>query len=213
VAELFGPLSERYRDYADSIHGAGRHLMQILNDILDLSKIEAGRFELHDEPIGVGEVFDSCRRLVAERALSAGVKLQFAPSELGIRADPLRLKQVLLNLLSNAIKFTPSGGSVTVDAGVNSAGSITIQVRDSGIGMRPEDIPLAFEPFGQVDNSLTRSQQGTGLGLPLVRRLVELHGGEVCLSSAPGQGTTVTLTFPPDRTLDQIQAEAASDNG
>lgn len=169
------------------------------------------RLEKVDLPLLVQRACTYYQR-VADRK-SIRIAFDAASDVPAVWADRVVVAAVLDNLISNAIKFTPSGGSVTVDAGVNSAGSITIQVRDSGIGMRPEDIPLAFEPFGQVDNSLTRSQQGTGLGLPLVRRLVELHGGEVCLSSAPGQGTTVTLTFPPDRTLDPIQAEAASDNG
>jgi signal transduction histidine kinase len=207
---VFGPLTERYRDYAQSIQTAGTHLLKILNDILDLSKIEAGRFELYEEDLVVDELFDGCRQIVADRATAAGLSLEFTPTDLELRADPLRLKQVLLNLLSNAIKFTPAGGRVMASAELTESGSLTICVRDTGIGIKPEDIERALAPFGQVHNSATRSQEGTGLGLALVCRLVELHDGRMVLESNPGHGTAVTLTFPAARTLRRSRSIAAA---
>jgi signal transduction histidine kinase len=196
-----GPLSAQYRGYAKDIHGAGDHLPKLLNEILDLSKVEAGRLELHEEEIALDELFDGCRRLMAERAAAGGLTLEFQSNDLKLSADPLRLKQMMLNLLSNAIKFTPPDGRVTATADLTTSDGLAISVRDTGIGIKAEDIPRALEPFGQVDNAATRSLQGTGLGLPLARRLVELHDGELLLESRPGQGTTVTLIFPAARTL------------
>ncbi|HTW52186.1 MAG TPA: ATP-binding protein [Stellaceae bacterium] len=199
-AALFGPLDARYRDYAQDIHGSGHHLLRIINDLLDLSKVEAGRLELHDTPVSIAAIFETCRRMVADRAATGGISLDFRPTKLAVRGDELRLEQVLLNLASNAVKFTPSGGDVTVSALLALSGEVVITVADSGIGMAPEDIPRALQPFGQVDNSLSRPHGGTGLGLPLAQRLVELHGGTLTVDSALGEGTTVTVVLPAERT-------------
>ena len=207
---LFGPLDARYRDYAQDIHGSGHHLLRIINDLLDLSKVEAGRLELHDTPVPVAALFETCRRMVIDRAQSAGVALEFEPTEVEISGDELRLEQVLLNLVSNAIKFTPPEGSVTVGASLSPAGEIIIAVADTGIGMDPEEIPRALQPFGQVDNSLARTHGGTGLGLPLAKRLVELHGGTMAIDSARGKGTTVAFVLPPERTVIRDPAVAGS---
>jgi PAS domain S-box-containing protein len=189
---LFGPINARYRGYAHDIHDAGSHLLTILNEILDLSKIEAGRLELSLESLALQGLFDECRHLLQEQE---GVRVVFHQTSLFVTADIFRLKQILLNLLSNAIKFTPAGGSVTVTAAAKPETDVAISVRDTGIGMTPEEIPLALEPFGQIASARKSPQQGTGLGLSITRRLIELHGGKMEIASAPGQGTTVTFTL------------------
>jgi PAS domain S-box-containing protein len=199
-AALFGPLDARYRDYAQDIHGSGHHLLRIINDLLDLSKIEAGRLELRDSTVSISAIFEACRRMVSDRAAIGGIALDFRPTDLEVSVDELRLEQVLLNLVSNAVKFTQTGGQVTVSALLALSGEVVISVADSGIGMAPEDIPRALQPFGQVDNSLTRPHGGTGLGLPLAQRLVELHGGTMTIDSELDKGTTVTVVLPPERT-------------
>jgi PAS domain S-box-containing protein len=205
-AALFGPLDARYRDYAQDIHGSGHHLLRIINDLLDLSKVEAGRLELRDEPVKIASLFETCRRMVADRAAVTGVDLDFQPTELVVSADELRLEQVLLNLVSNAVKFTPVGGHVTVSAKAGASGETFITVADTGIGMAPDDIPRALQPFGQIDNSLARPHGGTGLGLPLAQRLIELHGGTMTIDSELGAGTTVTIVLPASRSQQDFAA-------
>ena len=203
---LFGPLDARYRDYAQDINGSGHHLLRIINDLLDLSKVEAGRLELQDSRVSISAIFDTCRRMVSDRAAATGVSLDFQATDLEVSADELRLEQVLLNLVSNAVKFTPKGGDVAVSALLGDSGAIEITVADTGIGMAAEDIPRALQPFGQIDNSLARPYGGTGLGLPLALRLVELHGGAMTIESTLGRGTAVTLTLPSERTrLGQVR--------
>ncbi len=199
-AALFGPLDARYRDYAQDIHGSGHHLLRIINDLLDLSKVEAGRLELRESPVPIALIFETCRRMVDDRAAVAGVSLDFQPTDLAVSGDELRLEQVLLNLVSNAVKFTPTGGHVAVSAMLALSGEVVITVADTGIGMAPEDIPRALQPFGQVNNSLARPHGGTGLGLPLAQRLIELHGGTLTIDSELGKGTTVTVVLPVERT-------------
>jgi len=206
---LFGPLDARYRDYAQDIHGSGHHLLRIINDLLDLSKVEAGRFELRDGQVQLAALFEACRRMVSDRAVATGVALDIASTNLVVIGDELRLEQVLLNLVSNAVKFTPSGGEVRITAALGPGGDVSVSVADTGIGMAAEEIPLALQPFGQIDNSLTRPHGGTGLGLPLAKRLVELHGGTLIVESEPGCGTTVTFTLPPERTTLRNPAAAA----
>ena len=197
---LFGPLDARYRDYARDIHGSGHHLLQIINDLLDLSKVEAGRLELHKGWVRISTLFETCHRMVSDRAATAGVALDIEPTKLEVSGDELRLEQVLLNLVSNAVKFTPSGGKVRIAATLGPDGEVSVSVADTGIGMAADEIPLALQPFGQIDNSLSRPHGGTGLGLPLAKRLVELHGGTLTLDSVPGRGTTVSFSLPPERT-------------
>ena len=197
---LFGPLDARYRDYAQDIHGSGHHLLRIINDLLDLSKVEAGRLELRETPVSLSAIFETCIRMVGDRAITAGLTLDIRPTEVAVLGDELRLEQVLLNLVSNAVKFTPSGGRVSVAASLALSGEAVIAVVDTGIGMAPEDIPRALQPFAQVDNSLARPHGGTGLGLPLAQRLVELHGGTMTIDSQLGKGTTVTVVLPAART-------------
>jgi signal transduction histidine kinase len=198
--EIFGPSLPRYRDYAVDIHGAGNHLLALINDILDLSKAEAGKFELHAEAVDLAGLIEECAGLVGGRAAEQGLRITLDIAALpSMHIDRLRTKQMLLNLLSNAIKFTPKGGAVSVQAGRDPSGGVVVCVRDTGIGIPPDMIALAFEPFRQVDSHLTREVEGTGLGLPLVKKLIELHGGEVRLESVPNKGTSVFLSFPASR--------------
>jgi PAS domain S-box-containing protein len=200
--QLFGPVGvPRYLEYAADVHASGKHLLSMINDILDISSIEAGGAKLDEEPVDPGAVAETCLRLVAVRAEQGQVKLcNMVPNDLpAIIADGRRLTQILLNLLSNAVKFTLPAGSVNLEAGVTSSGGITFTVRDTGIGMRSEDIAVALAPFGQVDSGYARRFEGTGLGLPLAKSLTELHGGKLFMESTPGQGTAVTVVFPPRR--------------
>jgi signal transduction histidine kinase len=201
---MIGPLDARYRGYGADIHSAGRHLQNVINDILDISKIEGGRLDLHDEPVAIEDTIESCRRIVVAMAEATGVALSVdVPAGLPpIRCDALRFRQILLNLMSNAVKFTPAGGSATVSAAVE-GGFAVVAVADTGIGMRAEDIAIALQPFRQVDggagDALTRRFAGTGLGLPLAKALVELHGGTLAIESAPARGTTVRIRLPLER--------------
>jgi signal transduction histidine kinase len=198
--ELFGHVGNpRYREYGKDIYESGNHLLNVINDILDLSKIEAGKLELRREDIDLSRLLAACLRLVRERARDASVKLVdgTSPDEmLVLAADETRVKQIIINLLSNAIKFTPAGGVVTVAARHRSDSMIEITVADTGIGMKPEDIPIAMQPFRQIETPTNRKYEGTGIGLPLTKALVEAHNGEMALESAAGVGTTVTVTLP-----------------
>jgi PAS domain S-box-containing protein len=202
--EAFGSVGEqRYLDYARDIHDSGAHLLALINDILDVSKAEAGRIELLEGLVDVTELFESCVRLVRARAEEAHVTIEALPTDRlpKLNADGLRLKQVLLNLLSNAIKFTPAGGRVTLDADMGDQKRFVIRVTDTGIGMAPEDIPKALSPFGQLESTRARRYPGTGLGLPLSKALIELHGGELRIESEAGKGTAVIVTLPAARVL------------
>ncbi len=202
MGELFGKMGDdRYRDYAKDVHNSGRHLLELINDILDLSKIEAGKLDLREDEVDVGHVLTNCERLVRERAQEAGVILNVDASGAlpRLAADETKLKQILLNLLSNAVKFTPAGGRVTLAAALNETGELALRVGDTGIGMKESDIPIALQPFRQIDNQLSRKYAGTGLGLPLTRALVEMHDGRLEITSAPGKGTTVIVVLPASR--------------
>ena len=201
---ILGPLgNDKYAEYIENIYNSGRHLLDLINDILDLSKIEAGRFELQEEDVDTLGLLRSCHTLLSERAKRAGLHLRVVAEE-GVpdmHADGRRLKQVLLNLLTNAIKFTNPGGSVTLEASVDATRGLEIKVIDTGIGMKPEDLPRALEKFSQIDSALNRQHDGTGLGLPIAKSLMELHGGGLELQSKHGHGTTVTIWIPPRRLL------------
>ena len=195
--ELFGPLGDpRYKEYVADILFSGKHLLSLINDILDMSKIEAGKMNLHVETIDINELIQQVIRIVRGRAEENGQKLIYAPADTReIEADPRQVKQILLNLITNAIKFTPEGGVVGVDVNVKSAG-IIVQVSDTGIGISPEDLERLAKPFEQVENENTRKVEGTGLGLALSKSLVELHGGNFKIESVVGEGTTVIFTLP-----------------
>ncbi|HEX6842596.1 MAG TPA: ATP-binding protein [Stellaceae bacterium] len=200
---IMGPVATRYREYAHDIHNCGRLLLGVISDVLDLSKVEVGRLDLHDEQVDLAKVVGDCHRLISERVKTGRLELAIdLPPDLPmLRGDELRLKQIVLNLLSNSVKFTPPGGRVTLSAAVTPDGSLALMVSDTGIGMKAEEIPIALEPFRQVDNVHTRRYEGTGLGLPLARTLVELHGGTLAIKSVPGRGTSVTVTLPPNRLI------------
>jgi signal transduction histidine kinase len=203
AGETFGPLGDqRYPDYARSIHASGRHLLQLINDILDFTRLDAGRLELYDEEIDLADLVADTLRMIELEAARAGIALAIALADdlPLLRADARRVRQVLLNLLSNAVKFTPRGGEIRLTA-IPRGGELAIAIADTGIGIAAQDIPRALERFGQVDSSLSRKYEGTGLGLPLARRLMELHGGRLDIESAVGIGTTVTASFPGERLI------------
>jgi signal transduction histidine kinase len=200
-AEMFGGLgSERYRAYINDIHTSGVHLLSLINDLLDLSKAEADKLELRETYVDVGATIAHSLRMISSRANSAGIALASdVPKELPMLwADERRLTQVVLNLLTNAVKFTPRGGEARIGVEWRPAG-LAVSVRDTGIGIAQEDVPRVVIPFVQVGDIYSRPQEGSGLGLPLSKRLVELHGGTLELDSAPGRGTTVTVLFPASR--------------
>jgi PAS domain S-box-containing protein len=202
VRQLFGPLgTERYVEYAKDIHDSGQHLLNLINDVLDISKIEFNKVELAEETIDVPAVIESCLRLMRDRATAAGVVIDVTMPEIlpPLRGDDRRLKQILLNLVSNAVKFTPSGGRVEIRVDADDSG-FRFVVADTGIGIAKSDLEIALRPFGQIDSSLARRYQGTGLGLPLARSMAELHGGKLDVESEPGIGTTVTVWLPLVRT-------------
>jgi len=196
--ESFGSVGQpKYREFAGDILHSGRHLLDVINDMLDIAKLQSGMAELRLRRVPSRGIIDAAVRIVRKKAEQAGISLELVvPSDLPmILADHLRLRQVLLNLLSNAIKFTPAGGTVSVVAEQCEAG-LAITVRDTGIGMAPEDIPRALQPFVQVDNSFARQHGGTGLGLPLSKLFVDLHGGRFEIHSELGKGTSVTIVLP-----------------
>ncbi len=202
--EVFGPLgSSKYHEYVRDIHISGEHLLTLINDILDLSKIEAGKAELHEEAVDVSKAAESCLLLVKERAETTQVILKpdIADGLPPLHADERKLKQILINLLSNAIKFTPVGGEVSLKIWICPDTGYVFQIADTGIGIAREDIPKALMPFRQIDSDLNRKFEGTGLGLSLTKMLAEAHGGSLELQSEAGIGTTVTVRFPAERTM------------
>lgn len=201
---VFGPLDNKtYAEYVENIYEAGRHLLDLINDVLDLSAIEAGRRDIEENVVDVVALAVDSLKLVRTRAEQGRVKLinDVPPGTPPVSADPLRLKQVLLNLLSNAVKFTPVGGEVRIGARREEDGDLLLSVSDTGIGIAPDEIAAAFEPFGQARARWTRKHEGTGLGLPLSKRLIEMHGGTLSLESAADIGTVLTIRLPAARVL------------
>jgi len=209
--ELLGPMPAHYQGYATDIRASGLHLLSIINDILDLSKIEAGKMTIDEAVIDLRPVVESSVRLIEVRAAEGRVALaNDLPAGLpALFADEVRVKQMLVNLVSNAVKFTPPGGTVTVGAHCDRDG-LALWVSDTGIGMTPEELATALSPFGQVVSKQSRAMEGTGLGLPLVKRLAALHDASLEIDSAPGRGTVATIHFPAARVLLDMQAQAAS---
>ena len=200
--EIFGPVGEpRYQKCSADIHACGRHLLSLIEDILDLSKLEAGQMELKKGKVNVAKVIESSLYLLKRRLESGEIKLavRIAKNLPALRGDERRMRQVLFNLVSNTSKFTPAGGKVSVSASVGAKSGLRIQVEDTGVGIKPEDIVTALAPFGQIHDARAPDHSGTGLGLPLAKSLVERHGGKLNLASEPGKGTVVTLHFPPMR--------------
>jgi signal transduction histidine kinase len=215
--QMFGPIgSDRYIGYVDDINHSGSHLLGIINDILDLSKAEAGRLSLTDEEINLVTLVEQCLRLLQEKAAESGVRLAFdrppAGQSLWLRGDGRLLKQVVLNLVSNAVKFTQSGGSVAVSIEDQSrfGQGFALRVVDTGIGIAAADIERIVKPFVQVESALSRSKGGVGLGLPLAKKIIELHGGTLHIGRLLGAGTKVTVSFPIDRTVRHRTAAPAT---
>jgi signal transduction histidine kinase len=205
--ELFGRIgNKRYVEYANDIRESANHLLTVINEVLDFSRAEAGALIVNESEVDLEQVIHSARRIVEERAMTAGLTLEtVVPADLPVlQADERMLKQMLLNLLWNAIKFTPEGGRVRIAAERGAGGTLLIEVADTGIGMAAEEIPIALKPFRQVDSGLNRKHGGTGLGLPLVKSRIELHGGSLAIASAPGAGTTVSLIFPASRVIARL---------
>jgi two-component system cell cycle sensor histidine kinase PleC len=200
--EHLGPVGNpRYAEYANDIHSSGRHLLSIIRDVLDMARIDAGKVELQDELIDIESCIAGTLRLIHGQAAQAGIDLRaetdaFLPH---VMADPVRLKQVLLNLLGNAVKFSDNGGVVTVRAQCSDDGSLRIAIADTGIGIPADKLGLVLEPFSQAHENHRGSIQGSGLGLPISKSLMELHDGDMTIESVEGAGTTVTLRLPADR--------------
>jgi two-component system, cell cycle sensor histidine kinase PleC len=195
------PLDLGHADYVRDIHESGQHLLDLINDVLDLSKAESGKLTLQEELSDLGALVRSAMRPVQDRAEKADLSLSSTlPADtVELVCDPIKVKQILMNLLSNAVKFTPPGGSVAVVARIAGDGALDVDVIDTGVGMSEEQIPIALSTFGQIEHNLNRQHQGTGLGLPLTKQLLELHGGALEIESVPGRGTTMRARFPAAR--------------
>ncbi|MCZ6637693.1 MAG: HAMP domain-containing sensor histidine kinase, partial [Alphaproteobacteria bacterium] len=204
--------NEEYRAYSEDIHASGLHLLGLINNVLDLSKVDAGKVDLVEEEFNPTSVIRSCLNMLRIQAEKGKVDLisDISKDMLSMRADRRMLKQILINMLSNAIKFTPKEGTVTVKAWSGLDSGHVFQVIDTGIGVALEDIPRILQPFTQAENSLTRRHQGTGLGLPLAKTLVELHGGYLDFQSEVDQGSTVTVRFPKERILKNFSKKTAA---
>lgn len=211
AGELFGPLGhEKYKGYSADILKSGQHLLSLINDILDMAKIEAGKLTLHYEQVSLKEIVDDATRLMRGKIEEAGLKLVVDAAEMPeIEADHRGLKQVVLNLISNAVKFTPEGGDIIVALSRLDDDRVRLAVTDTGIGIAPEDLARLARPFEQVEGQHSKTTQGTGLGLALTKSLIELHGGELVMESEPGRGTTVSFDLPIRRPGSQAQARAA----
>lgn len=202
--ELLGPHQiPQYKEYSKDIKDAGCHLLNIINDILDLSKIESGDFNFNEEPVDVVEIIRGVEHLVRNSLAKNGLTYTNHSSDIyfDLKADARSLKQMFLNIISNAIKFTPAGGSIETNLNFDQNNNLIISVKDNGVGISQQDIPLILQPFKQVDSHLTRSSEGTGLGLSLVKKMVEMHDGFLSIESQPNKGTTVSLSFPQDRII------------
>ena len=206
-AEIFGPHAvPMYKEYAADIHNSGVHLLNLINEILDLSRIEAGRYELNEEAVSLARVVEDCHHLLKLRAGNRGITIHemFEPDMPRLWADERAVRQICLNLLSNAIKFTPQGGEIWLKVGWTASGGQYMSVKDTGSGIPEEEIPVVLASFGQGSNSLKSAEQGTGLGLPIAKNLVDLHGGTFTLKSKLRIGTEVVVTFPPERVMSAL---------
>lgn len=203
-AELFGPLgSERYRDYAKDVHNAGTHLLALINDLLDISKIELGETDFEETEIRFNDCLDECVTLIRTRAAESNFSIELdtpARSPL-LWADVRRVKQIVLNITGNAVKFSPEGGGISIKGSLTENGECQVTVTDSGPGIPETDIRRITEPFYQTQQTYQRTSDGVGLGLSITQSLCTMHGAELSFESNPGRGTTVRVTFPPDRTV------------
>jgi signal transduction histidine kinase len=209
--QTHGALNEHQLRLLRRIEESGRHLLEVINDILDLSKLEAGKLELSTGNVDADQIGRACLQIVAGPATAKhqNLRLELRPSPISLCADARRLKQMLINLLSNAIKFTPDGGEIglSIEARVDQ-GTVSFTVSDNGIGIGAEELPKLFRPFVQLDSSLTRRHAGTGLGLVLVKRMAELHGGAVAVASTPGKGSQFMITLPQQPLPGQTKVSA-----
>jgi two-component system, cell cycle sensor histidine kinase PleC len=206
-AELFGAhIVPSYKEYSKDIHSSGQHLLTLINEILDLSRVEAGRYELKAEPVALNGVMDECRHLVALRAKKREITIveSSEPDLPRIWADQRAVRQVALNLLSNAVKFTPPGGVVSIKVGWTSVGGQYFSIKDTGPGIPEDEIPIVMSSFGRGTLAQKNADEGSGLGLPIVKGLVELHGGTFTLKSRVREGTEVIVVFPPERVMDAL---------
>jgi len=202
--EMLGPLENTtYKGYVGDINNSAGHLLEVINDILDLSKIEHGDIELNEEEVDVTKVVESCLTIIEDRAKKGNLKLSYDPPESlpKLWGEARRVKQILINLLSNSVKFTPPGGEVSVQVLVEKSGNLAITVFDTGIGIAAEDMEQIMTPFGQAHTGLNRKYEGTGLGLPLSKMFVEMHGGALIIESDLDVGTAVCALFPASRVL------------
>jgi signal transduction histidine kinase len=204
--------AEKAREYLTDIHAGGEHLLSVINDILDISRIEAGRVEVREEVVAAADLIDAAQRMVRPRADEAGIELhtRVERDALNLNVDRRLMLQAVLNFASNAIKFTERGGRVDIDAFYNAAGGADIVVRDTGIGMSANDVARVGERFLQADGRLSRKYEGTGLGLVIAKRLIELHGGELVVESKLGAGTAMTIRLPAARVIAEPALAAAS---
>ena len=204
MGEMFGPLGHaNYLEYVGDVHTSGLHLLNVISDILDISKIEAGELEITDEQVNIGETLITCTKMMRERAERAQLMLstEFAPNLPVLRADGLRIKQILLNLLSNSVKYTPPGGRISINASINEHKNLVFEVVDTGIGISAVDMPRVLAPFEQVRDSHVLTSEGTGLGVYLSKVLAERHGGHLEIDSVPNEGTVVRVTLPEARLI------------
>ena len=207
--EAMGPMAhDQYRQYVDDIHQCSTHLLSVINNILDQSKVEGGRFELNKQPVDAGTLLRRVIDRMQQPAKDSGhaIQIDIAEDLPDVLADERAVEQIVINLLSNAIKFTPDGGTITVAASAGSEG-IRLSVSDTGIGIAADQIPVVLEPFRQFEGGLDRAYDGTGLGLPLSATMVELHGGSIRIDSTPGHGTTVSVDLPANQAVQQEAAD------
>ena len=201
--EMFGPMGmPKYREYAKLVHSGGQHLLAIVNDVLDMSRIEVGKIELSDDQVELKSLFDEVQKMMSFAAQKKRIALVVGRLEAGaplVRCDRLRLRQVLLNLMGNAVKFTPEGGTIRIDTEFPDTGGVKIAVTDTGVGIPEDQLAHVMEPFGQVEEAYTREHGGAGLGLPISKALIEQHAGTLTLASTRGIGTTLTIFFPEER--------------
>ena len=214
--QIHGPIgAEQYMEYLGDIHGSGRHLLDIINDVLDMSKIESGTMELYESEFDLRDILAGCARMMAERAEAGNVKISVETSDdmAGLYGDERLVRQIVLNLLSNAVKFSRDSGEVVLGASIDSNGCALVRVTDSGIGIAPGQVESVMEPFVQVDSGMNRKYEGTGLGLALVKSMANMHGADVAIESAVNEGTVVTVRFPIDRVRHEKMTPISSAGG